>query len=49
MPINKSLIDAGAGIRFTGGTIAQATAVLHTNNICILIEVDQRVLVVSNG
>ena len=36
MPINKSLIDAGAGVRFSGGTIAQATGVLHTNNVLYL-------------
>jgi len=26
-------INAGAGVQFSGGTIAQATAVLHTNNV----------------
>jgi len=48
MPINKSLIDAGAGIRFTGGTIAQATAVLHTNNY-VYLRGGSAGLVVSNG
>ena len=28
-----SKIDASAGLQFTGGSIAQATAVLHTNNV----------------
>ena len=27
------ILHAGQGVKFTGGTIAQATAVLHTNNI----------------
>jgi hypothetical protein len=29
-------INAGAGVQFSGGTIAQATAVLHTNNVLYL-------------
>ena len=29
-------INAGAGVQFSGGTVAQATAVLHTNNVLYL-------------
>jgi hypothetical protein len=29
-------INAGAGVQFSGGTIAQATGVLHTNNVLYL-------------
>jgi acyl-CoA synthetase (AMP-forming)/AMP-acid ligase II len=29
-------INASAGVQFSGGTIAQATGVLHTNNVLYL-------------
>ena len=41
-------INASAGVQFSGGTIAQATAVLHTNNY-VYLRGGSAGLVVSNG
>jgi len=43
-----SKIDASAGLQFTGGSIAEATAVLHTNNV-IYFRGGSSGLILSNG